>query len=151
LLRSRKIEAVISEPADQQGHRLRRGSKSDEECITGGGSEAHQPPPGQVTSFADPVLIDSAVPDPSATDGIATELEVLSTKVDGHVRHTYRPMLHEIGITKAEQFPGPRFVVEGVRVAIQTPPMRSGKKTAFISLDDGTGCIDITLFEEAQL
>jgi transposase len=27
LLRSRKIEAVISEPSDQQGHRLRRGSK----------------------------------------------------------------------------------------------------------------------------
>ncbi|WHS29038.1 IS5 family transposase [Auritidibacter ignavus] len=27
LLRSRKIEAVISEPTDQQGHRLRRGSK----------------------------------------------------------------------------------------------------------------------------
>lgn len=27
LLRSRKIEAVISEPSDQQGHRLRRESK----------------------------------------------------------------------------------------------------------------------------
>src|SRR5699024_9919971 len=27
LLRSRKIEAVISEPSDQKGHRLRRGSK----------------------------------------------------------------------------------------------------------------------------
>lgn len=27
LLRSRRIEAVISEPSDQQGHRLRRGSK----------------------------------------------------------------------------------------------------------------------------
>ncbi|SMX98581.1 Transposase [Brevibacterium linens] len=27
LLRSRKIEAVISEPSDQQGHRLRRGSR----------------------------------------------------------------------------------------------------------------------------
>ena len=27
LLRARKIEAVISEPSDQQGHRLRRGSK----------------------------------------------------------------------------------------------------------------------------
>ena len=27
LLRSRKIEAVIPEPSDQQGHRLRRGSK----------------------------------------------------------------------------------------------------------------------------
>src|SRR5699024_11838630 len=26
LLRSRKIEAVISEPSDQKGHRLRRGS-----------------------------------------------------------------------------------------------------------------------------
>jgi transposase len=27
LLRSRKIEAVISEPSDQHGHRLRRGSR----------------------------------------------------------------------------------------------------------------------------
>nr|WP_284711072.1 tRNA lysidine(34) synthetase TilS [Brevibacterium sp. XM4083] len=28
--------------------------------------------------------------------------------------------------------------------------MRSGRRTVFISLDDGTGCIDATFFEEAQ-
>ncbi|MFM6939267.1 MAG: OB-fold nucleic acid binding domain-containing protein, partial [Rhodoluna sp.] len=40
--------------------------------------------------------------------------------------------------------------IAGVRVATQTPPMRSGKRVVFISLDDGTGCSDSTFFDEAQ-
>jgi error-prone DNA polymerase len=41
-------------------------------------------------------------------------------------------------------------LVAGVRIATQTPPMRSGKRVVFISLDDGSGCADATFFEEAQ-
>jgi error-prone DNA polymerase len=35
-------------------------------------------------------------------------------------------------------------------VATQTPPMRGGRRVVFISIDDGTGCVDATFFHEAQ-
>jgi error-prone DNA polymerase len=41
-------------------------------------------------------------------------------------------------------------LVAGVRVATQTPPMRSGKRVVFVSLDDGSGCSDATFFDDAQ-
>ena len=37
-----------------------------------------------------------------------------------------------------------------MRVATQTPPMRSGKRVVFLSVDDGTGCVDASFFTEAQ-
>ena len=42
------------------------------------------------------------------------------------------------------------MLVAGVRVATQTPPMRSGKRVVFVTLDDGVGCSDSTFFDEAQ-
>lgn len=112
------------------------------------------PSPGQALLFEDDLLIDMNIPDPSAEERIATELDILSTEVDGHVLELYRPMLDDLGVTPAEELlslrSGTEVVVAGVRVATQTPPMRSGKRTVFISVDDGTGCVDATFFTEAQ-
>ena len=33
---------------------------------------------------------------------------------------------------------------------MQTPPVRSGKRVIFLSLDDGYGCNDATFFSDAQ-
>jgi len=41
-------------------------------------------------------------------------------------------------------------LIAGVRVATQTPPMKSGKRVVFVSLDDGSGCADATFFDDAQ-
>jgi error-prone DNA polymerase len=41
-------------------------------------------------------------------------------------------------------------VVAGVKVATQTPPVKSGKRVIFLTLEDGTGQADIALFEEVQ-
>src|SRR5205823_11424815 len=41
-------------------------------------------------------------------------------------------------------------LVAGVKVATQTPPIRSGRRVVFITLDDATGPIDATFFENAQ-
>ena len=38
----------------------------------------------------------------------------------------------------------------GVRVATQTPPLRSGQRVVFLSLDDGTGCADCVFFPDSQ-
>ena len=74
--------------------------------------------------------------------------------VSEHVIELYRPMLEEMGVVNANELVGLRnksdVLIAGVRVATQTPPMRSGKRVVFVSLDDGYGCADATFFDEAQ-
>jgi error-prone DNA polymerase len=40
--------------------------------------------------------------------------------------------------------------VAGVKVASQTPAVRSGQRIIFLTLDDGTGLADVTVFERVQ-
>jgi error-prone DNA polymerase len=40
--------------------------------------------------------------------------------------------------------------IAGVKVASQTPAIRSGQRIIFLTLDDLTGPIDVTIFERAQ-
>ena len=42
------------------------------------------------------------------------------------------------------------LLVAGVKVATQTPPVRSGRRVVFLTLDDATGPVDATFFEDAQ-
>ena len=37
-----------------------------------------------------------------------------------------------------------------MKVATQTPPIRSGRRVVFLTLDDATGPADATFFEDAQ-
>jgi error-prone DNA polymerase len=37
-----------------------------------------------------------------------------------------------------------------VKVATQTPPVRSGRRVVFLTLDDSTGPVDATFFEDVQ-
>ena len=37
-----------------------------------------------------------------------------------------------------------------MKVATQTPPIRSGRRVVFLTLDDATGPVDATFFEDAQ-
>ncbi len=82
------------------------------------------------------------------------ELEILNLDVSEHVLEQYRPMLDQMGVVNSSELVGLRnksdVLVAGVRVATQTPPMRSGKRVVFITLDDGQGCSDATFFDEAQ-
>ncbi|MEY2915201.1 MAG: hypothetical protein RL454_130 [Actinomycetota bacterium] len=74
--------------------------------------------------------------------------------VSQHVIELYREMLDELGVVRSDELVGLRnktdVLIAGVRVATQTPPMRSGKRVVFLSLDDGAGCADATFFDEAQ-
>ncbi|WP_147106329.1 DNA polymerase III subunit alpha [Nesterenkonia populi] len=110
--------------------------------------------PAQPQLFEEAALMDASVPDPTAGETTAEELRELSAEVSEHVIETYRPLLQELGVTPAAELLNTRnnteVLVAGMRVATQTPPMRSGRRTVFISLDDGTGCADTAFFEEAQ-
>ena len=41
-------------------------------------------------------------------------------------------------------------MVAGVKVASQTPAVRSGQRIIFLTLDDATGPVDVTVFERVQ-
>jgi error-prone DNA polymerase len=68
--------------------------------------------------------------------------------------HFYEPMLAELCLTRARDVLGCRSEqivwVAGVKVATQTPPVRSGRRVVFVTVDDATGPIDATFFEDAQ-
>ena len=90
----------------------------------------------------------------SLGETVRTELDLLSMDVSDHLMGSYWPQLKRLGVRRAEELLGLRnnteVLVAGVRVATQTPPMRGGKRVVFISIDDGTGCVDTTFFTEAQ-
>lgn len=89
-----------------------------------------------------------------AREIVTTELDLTSLDTSGHVMDFHRPVLEAAGVTFAEDLlslrNGAPVRVAGIRVATQTPPMASGKRVVFITLDDGTGCVDLSFFEEAQ-
>jgi error-prone DNA polymerase len=66
----------------------------------------------------------------------------------------YEPFLAAMGVTRAHQLLSRRskaeVLVAGVKVATQTPPVRSGRRVVFVTLDDATGPVDATFFEDAQ-
>jgi error-prone DNA polymerase len=85
---------------------------------------------------------------------VDAELELLNMDISEHAIEKYRPMLEELGVVYANELIDIRnktnVMVAGIRVATQTPPMRSGKRVVFVSLDDGSGCSDATFFGDAQ-
>jgi error-prone DNA polymerase len=93
-------------------------------------------------------------PESSTQDRVQAELSILKMDVSEHVLELYRPMLDEMGVLRSDELVDLRskteVLVAGVRVATQTPPMRSGKRVVFVTLDDGVGCSDSTFFDEAQ-
>jgi error-prone DNA polymerase len=90
----------------------------------------------------------------SAADQIQAELDLLGMDITDHQLYKYQPMLDEMGVVRSSELVGLRskteVLIAGVRVATQSPPMRSGKRVVFITLDDGSGCSDATFFDEAQ-
>ena len=63
-------------------------------------------------------------------------------------------MLDALGVTRSRELLRRRsqaeVLVAGVKVATQTPPIRSGRRVVFLTLDDATGPVDATFFEDAQ-
>ncbi|RBY77133.1 DNA polymerase III subunit alpha [Geodermatophilus sp. TF02-6] len=96
----------------------------------------------------------SGLPEFTDAELVRAELEVLGLDASRHVVDFYRPFLAALGAVPAGELLGCRsdaeVLVAGVKVATQTPPIRSGRRVVFVTLDDGTGCTDSTFFEDAQ-
>ncbi|MFE3397988.1 DNA polymerase III subunit alpha [Kitasatospora indigofera] len=110
------------------------------------------------------VLAAPAPPEPGATglpamtpqEELRAELEVIGMDASRHLMEPYHPLLAELGVTPShrlkDQRTGEIVLVAGAKVAIQTPPMRSGRRTIFVSLDDGSqgGQVDLTYFDDTH-
>src|SRR4051812_13601737 len=96
----------------------------------------------------------TGLPEMSPADRVKAELEILGLDVSRHVVEFYAPFLDALGVTRAHEMMRRRsraeILVAGVKVATQTPPIRSGRRVIFLTLDDATGPIDATFFEDAQ-
>jgi error-prone DNA polymerase len=94
------------------------------------------------------------LPEMTDAERVSAELEVLGLDASRHVVDFYLPLFGALGIVRAKDLLGARskseVLVAGVKVATQTPPVRSGRRVVFVTLDDGTGCADATFFEDAQ-
>jgi error-prone DNA polymerase len=96
----------------------------------------------------------SGLPEMTGPERVRAELEVLGLDASGHVVDFYEPLLAELGVSRARDLltgrNGREVWVAGVKVATQTPPVRSGRRVVFLTLDDATGPIDLTFFEDVQ-
>jgi len=90
----------------------------------------------------------------SGAERVRAELEILGQDASRHVLDFYEPVLDVIGVTRSRDLLRRRsqaeVMVAGVKVATQTPPIRSGRRVVFLTLDDATGPVDATFFEDAQ-
>lgn len=96
----------------------------------------------------------SGLPEMTTHERMRAELDILGLDVSQHVVTPYTAFLDAIGVTRSRDLLHRRsrseLLVAGVKVATQTPPVRSGRRVVFLTLDDGTGPVDATFFDDAQ-
>ncbi|MGD8215101.1 DNA polymerase III subunit alpha [Aestuariimicrobium sp. Y1814] len=96
----------------------------------------------------------SGLPEMTRAERLASELDILGMDTSQHIIDFYRSFLDDLGIVWSRDLHGRRnqseVLVAGVKVATQTPPVRSGRRVVFLTLDDSTGPVDATFFEDAQ-
>jgi error-prone DNA polymerase len=126
------------------------GSETGESAPAGQRSDEEGPELPEGPSWAE----SSGLPEFTDAELVRAELEVLGLDASRHVIDFYRPFLAALGAVPAGELLGCRsgaeMLVAGVKVATQTPPIRSGRRVVFVTLDDGSGCTDSTFFEDAQ-
>ncbi|MCT9933869.1 DNA polymerase III subunit alpha [Planotetraspora sp. A-T 1434] len=94
------------------------------------------------------------LPEMTEAEAVEAELSILGMDVSRHVVHFHDDLLDAIGVIRSKdllkQRNGAEILVAGVKVATQTPAVRSGQRVIFATLDDSTGPIDLTFFESVQ-
>ncbi|MFC1441230.1 DNA polymerase III subunit alpha [Streptacidiphilus sp. N1-10] len=98
----------------------------------------------------------SGLPEPDADARLGAELEILGLDASRHLMTTHHAFLEELGVTSAARLRqtrhGASVLVAGIKAATQTPPIRSGRRVIFTTLDDGStaGLVDLAFFEDSH-
>jgi error-prone DNA polymerase len=85
---------------------------------------------------------------------VRAELEVTGMDWSRHLLSFYEALLGDLGVIRSGDLRrcrgDSRVMVAGVKVASQTPAVRSGQRIIFLTLDDATGPVDVTVFQRVQ-
>ena len=123
-------------------HRQRRAA-------AGAGGGGHQLPFGDAARTPP-----AGLPDLDADERLGAELGVLGMETARHLMADHRALLDELGALSARRLRdaahGDTVLVAGAKAATQTPPIRSGKRVIFATLDDDTGLVDLAFFEDSH-
>ncbi|MFB8772596.1 DNA polymerase III subunit alpha [Streptomyces broussonetiae] len=118
-------------------HRGARGGRGDQLPLSGGRRTAS-----------------AGLPDLSEAEKLSAELGVLSMDASRNLMDDHRAFLDELGVVSARRLRearhGETVLVAGAKAATQTPPVRSGKRVIFSTLDDGTGLVDLAFFDDSH-
>ncbi|MEV8569016.1 DNA polymerase III subunit alpha [Streptomyces sp. NPDC051322] len=124
-------------------HAGRRGSAHSGQLDIG---EAQQDPGQQVAS--------AGLPDLNDEERLSAELGVLGMDSSRHLMEDHYAFLKELGALSAQRLRsaehGQSVLVAGAKAATQTPPVRSGRRVIFTTLDDGTGLVDLAFFDDSH-
>lgn len=109
---------------------------------------------GQLPLGVDESPPPGGLPEMTDRDLVRAELDILGVDVTRHVLSFYGDLLAELGVVRSDALlccrSGADVLVAGVKTATQTPPVRSGQRVIFTTLDDATGPVDVTFFESVQ-
>lgn len=126
-----------------QATELHRGAKASRAAH----GQALLPEPARTRAAA-------GLPEMTGRERVAAELRVLGIDVSEHLMAFHHRLLRELGATDAAHLqrlaPGSRVLVAGVRSATQTPPLSSGKRVIFATLEDSSGLTDLAFFEDSH-
>ncbi|AGP58934.1 DNA polymerase III subunit alpha [Streptomyces rapamycinicus] len=96
----------------------------------------------------------AGLPDLDADERLGAELGILGMDVSRHLMGDHRDFLEELGAIPAKRLRdaphGEVVLVAGAKAATQTPPIRSGRRVIFTTLDDGTGLVDCAFFDDSH-
>ncbi|MEV6013816.1 DNA polymerase III subunit alpha [Streptomyces sp. NPDC051976] len=96
----------------------------------------------------------SGLPEMTSRETLGAELHVLGIDVTQHLMEHHHRLLREIGAVDAKHLAdlraGQHVLVAGVRASTQTPPIASGKRVIFVTLEDGYGLVDLAFFEDSH-
>ncbi|WP_420081254.1 DNA polymerase III subunit alpha [Streptomyces sp. JL4002] len=94
------------------------------------------------------------LPDLTDAERLSAELGVLGMDASRHLMGDHHAFLAELGAIPAARLRdaehGRTVLVAGAKAATQTPPIRSGRRVIFTTLDDGTGLVDLAFFDDSH-
>ncbi|MFF9104458.1 DNA polymerase III subunit alpha [Streptomyces rubrogriseus] len=118
-------------------HRGARGGRGDQLPLAGGRKTAS-----------------AGLPDLTSAERLSAELGVLSMDASRNLMDDHRTFLRELGVVSAKRLRearhGETVLVAGAKAATQTPPVRSGRRVIFSTLDDGSGLVDLAFFDDSH-
>ncbi|MGW3241399.1 DNA polymerase III subunit alpha [Streptomyces sp. NPDC001070] len=101
-----------------------------------------------------PAFASAGLPDMDDGERLGAELGVLGMDASRHLMDDHLAFLEELGAIPANRLRevrhGETVLVAGAKAATQTPPIRSGRRVVFTTLDDGTGLVDLAFFDDSH-